>query len=158
MDTGGGSAAGGFVILVVLAAIYFAPTMIAMGRKRGGAIVALNILLGWTLIGWVVALVWALAEEQAPGSVAPEYEPLKQNEIRVRGVVVASQNSPHVRDPVLLQPDGDNWVIESERGTFGRVEGDDARRIRFRAEASGKPRATVDSFSDGLWLRVAFGD
>jgi hypothetical protein len=32
-----------------------------MGKHNAGAIFALNLLLGWTLVGWVVALVWALA-------------------------------------------------------------------------------------------------
>jgi hypothetical protein len=35
--------------------------MVAMrgSHPLWGAIFALNLLLGWTLIGWVVALVWA---------------------------------------------------------------------------------------------------
>jgi hypothetical protein len=42
--------------------IYFLPTGIACNRAHPhvGAIFALNILLGWTLIGWAGALVWAL--------------------------------------------------------------------------------------------------
>ena len=42
--------------------LYFLPTMIAAGRghQRMAAVVALNVLTGWTFIGWVVALVWAL--------------------------------------------------------------------------------------------------
>lgn len=46
----------------LLAAMYFAPTIIAAGRKHHNrmAIFALNLLLGWTLIGWVGALVWSL--------------------------------------------------------------------------------------------------
>ena len=29
-------------------------------------LIALNILLGWTVIGWVVALVWALTKDNPP--------------------------------------------------------------------------------------------
>ena len=49
-------------ILVIGAGIYFLPTIIAGARenKDGGAIAALNLLLGWTFIGWAVALVWSL--------------------------------------------------------------------------------------------------
>lgn len=58
------------VLLVVILGIvfYFLPTIIARSRaKRNlGAIFALNLLLGWCLIGWVVSLVWALTQDQAP--------------------------------------------------------------------------------------------
>jgi hypothetical protein len=45
--------------------IYFAPTTIAhYAKKRNfGAILFLNLALGWTLVGWVVAMVWAMAKE-----------------------------------------------------------------------------------------------
>ena len=56
-----------FAILIsLLSLFYFLPFAIAFNRKRAnsGAIFALNLFLGWSLIGWVVALVWALKEEQ----------------------------------------------------------------------------------------------
>jgi hypothetical protein len=48
--------------LVILLFFYIIPTGVAANRKHPnfGAICALNILLGWTFIGWVAALVWAL--------------------------------------------------------------------------------------------------
>jgi uncharacterized membrane protein YqaE (UPF0057 family) len=51
----------GFVFLVLLAVLYFVPGIIAQrrGHHNTTAIVALNVLLGWTFIGWVGALVWA---------------------------------------------------------------------------------------------------
>jgi hypothetical protein len=41
--------------------MYFVPLIIAMVRKhrQTGAIAAVNVLLGWTMIGWVIAFVWA---------------------------------------------------------------------------------------------------
>ena len=49
-------------IIITLLALYFIPSIIAIvkGRRNKMAIFALNILLGWTLIGWVVSLVWSL--------------------------------------------------------------------------------------------------
>lgn len=50
-----------FVGAVMLLGIYFAPSIVAWGRKNHfAAIFALNLFLGWTLLGWVVALVMAL--------------------------------------------------------------------------------------------------
>jgi hypothetical protein len=40
---------------------YFLPTIIALVRSKRDAlsIFLLNFFLGWTLIGWIIALVWA---------------------------------------------------------------------------------------------------
>lgn len=51
----------GAIIIALAIIIYFVPTFIAGGRSQWAAIFALNLLLGWTLLGWVAALVWALA-------------------------------------------------------------------------------------------------
>lgn len=47
------------VLLVI--GIYFLPSIVAnhRGHHNENAIVLLNLFLGWTLIGWVVALVWS---------------------------------------------------------------------------------------------------
>ncbi len=59
------AAASGIVIIILVVGsigFYFLPFAIALIRRRHNtvAIFALNLLLGWTLIGWVVALVWSL--------------------------------------------------------------------------------------------------
>jgi hypothetical protein len=38
------------------------PTILAFARSKRdtAAILLLNLFLGWTMIGWVVALVWAV--------------------------------------------------------------------------------------------------
>jgi hypothetical protein len=53
------------ILIAALSLFYFLPFAIAFNRRRAntGAIFALNLFLGWSLIGWVVALVWALKEE-----------------------------------------------------------------------------------------------
>jgi len=54
-------------VLVVIFGVlfYLAPSIVALLKKKRNsvAILALNILLGWTLIGWVVSLVWALTSD-----------------------------------------------------------------------------------------------
>ena len=52
-------------ILVVGLIVYFVPSYLGKDKRNSGAIFALNLLLGWTLIGWVVALVWALTVDAA---------------------------------------------------------------------------------------------
>ena len=63
-------------VWVVLAlGLYLLPAMVAAGRKHrsGTAITALNILLGWTFVGWVAALVWALTGNVIEVSTAAGY-------------------------------------------------------------------------------------
>jgi hypothetical protein len=42
--------------------MYFLPSILAFARHKRDttAILLLNFFLGWTMIGWVVALVWAV--------------------------------------------------------------------------------------------------
>jgi RsiW-degrading membrane proteinase PrsW (M82 family) len=51
------------VILVpaFLVCLYLLPAFVAGKRKHknGAAILVLNLLLGWTVLGWIIALVWA---------------------------------------------------------------------------------------------------
>jgi hypothetical protein len=44
---------------------YFLPSIIAFARSKRDAvsILMLNFFLGWTAIGWVIALVWALKQD-----------------------------------------------------------------------------------------------
>ncbi|MCK4463198.1 MAG: superinfection immunity protein [Candidatus Omnitrophica bacterium] len=54
-----------FISLTVIC-FYFLPTLIAINRNNVNklAIGVLNLLLGWTLIGWVIAIVWAFMKTQ----------------------------------------------------------------------------------------------
>jgi fucose permease len=47
--------------VIALVSCYFMPTIIALMRdKHGAGVVALvNFFLGWTVIGWLLAFVWA---------------------------------------------------------------------------------------------------
>ncbi len=54
---------------------YWVPTIVVLCRKGENAaqVVVVNLLLGWTIIGWVVALVMALKPKPAP--YPPYYPP-----------------------------------------------------------------------------------
>jgi hypothetical protein len=53
------------LILAIFLFLYFLPSFVAVKRKKKnvGAILALNFFLGWTFIGWVGSLVWALTKD-----------------------------------------------------------------------------------------------
>ena len=47
---------------LLLLALYFAPAIMAFlrGHLSRWAILILNLVFGWTFIGWIVALIWSL--------------------------------------------------------------------------------------------------
>jgi len=47
-----------FVIFII--ALYFLPSFIGWNKKGVSSVILINIFFGWTLIGWVVALLWAI--------------------------------------------------------------------------------------------------
>jgi hypothetical protein len=54
------------VVCLILLPLHFLPTIIAIvGHKKSTlGVFIVNLFLGWTVIGWVVALVWALASDR----------------------------------------------------------------------------------------------
>ena len=51
---------------LVFGLLYFTPTIVASSRKKKNimAIGVLNFFLGWTVIGWIVSLVWACTVDE----------------------------------------------------------------------------------------------
>jgi len=56
----------GMIFLLMIFVSYFAPALIAKLRRHYNttAIFVLNLFLGWTFIGWVIALVWAFTNNR----------------------------------------------------------------------------------------------
>jgi Superinfection immunity protein len=83
-SAGAGAAA---VILLLLAAFYFLPAIIAAVRhhRNAGAVFFLNLFLGWTLVGWVIAFVWAVSNPptvvvEQPSAPPPKSAPAEPQE------------------------------------------------------------------------------
>jgi len=53
-------------LFIFLAVCYFLPAFIAMcrGHRNALAISVLNLLAGWTCVGWLIALVWAFSNAE----------------------------------------------------------------------------------------------
>ena len=66
------------LVFLVVVALYLVPTGLALYRNcaAAGWIVALNILLGWTLFGWVAALGWAVSGKADLLPPAPPVRPV----------------------------------------------------------------------------------
>jgi hypothetical protein len=67
----------GFVNVTGLIALYFLPTIIA-GLRRSTMtvwVVLINLLAGWTVLGWLVALVMAIASSRKQRTVVVDGRP-----------------------------------------------------------------------------------
>ena len=53
-------------LTILLILIYLIPTFLALTRDhpQWKAIIILNLLAGWTFLGWVAALVWVFIEQK----------------------------------------------------------------------------------------------
>ncbi len=83
----GDAHAGGILVLLSIAGffVYFLPAIVAAARRHqnANAVMILNLFLGWTFLGWVVAMIWAWT------AVDPAQYP--------RATVIC----PHCAEPVL---------------------------------------------------------
>lgn len=81
-------------LLVILLILHFVPTVIAVlrGHHNRLAIFALNLLLGWSMIGWVIALVWSLTR---PAPVRIDRRTVPPQAVRALGLqAVAAELLP----------------------------------------------------------------
>lgn len=71
------------LILIILVFAYFIPAVVAVSRHyhNAAAIFILNLLLGWTVLGWIIALVWAstaVRREPEPVEAPRHVSPLNE--------------------------------------------------------------------------------
>lgn len=57
----------GIVVLLLIGCglfIYLLPSVLAWNKSQAGGVIAVNLFLGWTFIGWVIALAWACVDDK----------------------------------------------------------------------------------------------
>jgi len=56
------------VIILIGGGLYFLPTIITEIRRteHGVGIFWVNLIFGWTILGWIAAFMWSLAEKASP--------------------------------------------------------------------------------------------
>jgi hypothetical protein len=89
--------AGGFLGLLViagLAELYLTPYLIAAIRRRTNSdrVLMMNIFLGWSVIGWIVAFVWAVGKNK-PALRQPPPVDLSQMPLSARRECIARLSS-----------------------------------------------------------------
>jgi len=77
-----------YILIIVLILIYFLPSLISYGIHRNYvSIFILNLFLGWTILGWIFALIWAynkdkketiVIEDKKSNTITSELKELKE--------------------------------------------------------------------------------
>ena len=58
-------------IVAIAVAVYMSPSVVALVRRHPSwrDIIALNIFLGWMVLGWIAAAVWSLSPKKPKFSI-----------------------------------------------------------------------------------------
>jgi len=59
------------IVWLVSLLLYFLPAFLARNKPNFTGVLILNLLAGWTFIGWIIALVWALSGPSQGQAVIP---------------------------------------------------------------------------------------
>jgi RsiW-degrading membrane proteinase PrsW (M82 family) len=59
-------------LVVISLAFYFLPFIITERRRHKNklAILLTNLLLGWTVLGWIAALIWSTTDNTTPTTLS----------------------------------------------------------------------------------------
>lgn len=75
------------LLAMAIVAVYFAPTLIALGRHAADTekVLAVNALVGWTVLGWLAAMLLAVrSQPDRPGARTTREmtgRPYRENEL-----------------------------------------------------------------------------
>jgi hypothetical protein len=84
------------IAIIIVLFLYFLPTIVGGAKRQGCAVFVLNLFLGWTLVGWVVALALACYDDPEPVKIyqstnegkMSQYDELeKLAELKAKGVI-----------------------------------------------------------------------
>ena len=73
------------VVLGLFALVYFLPSLVALGRRNPdiNSVFLINLWLGWTIIGWITAIGWALDRRRQSVATVPARSSLRLTAIRM---------------------------------------------------------------------------
>lgn len=74
-----------WILILLFLPLYFLPSIIARKGDSFVSIFLVNLLLGWTFLGWIVSLIWAISS------------------IRKKEQIIINNNIPEVKTSVSQQ-------------------------------------------------------
>jgi Superinfection immunity protein len=119
----------GLILICLALVFYFLPAIIAniRGTEHQTAIGLINFFLGWTVLGWLAALIWAIVEkptELAPTVSLDNYEYIWEKQqrekmeaaARNRGQATIDRSRKDPAEEIILKPEADaRWDFPPRR-------------------------------------------
>lgn len=120
------------VLLAVLLIVYFIPSIIAYKRwhNNGTSIFILNLLLGWTFLGWVACLVWSLSSDTQPAGTVDK----ETKDIAKKFFLVSADTKERIKG--FYTDDGALKSIDENGFTISNVSKNAEGGMDFTVEAS----------------------
>lgn len=113
--------------LLILLALYFLPFIIALLRShpQTASIFVLDLFLGWTLIGWVVALAMSVSSQSQPNTVivnagsGHQSAPVHESAAAIASAPVTASPSTHEHQwiDVEAKQQGGGTIAQTRRCT-----------------------------------------
>lgn len=162
---------------LAILAIYFAPSIsaavqaIVFGRKGSGVVLIVNLLFGWTVIGWFIALYGAIVGFEKP-SQKPVQRPAPQKTVQrpapqksVKKVRAWEEIPSEERRRITREWDrATQQGIEKLKRTYQESVKASKKRLNRAKEVRARQRAGIDDFAktmESQWFlvtRVIDGD
>jgi tetratricopeptide (TPR) repeat protein len=105
-----------FILFIAGLILYFIPTFIAQGKEEYSKVAIVNIFLGWTLLGWVLALVWAVGgkkvEKKTYNPLLLEYQKKAKKHLKKGEIEEAFSN---YESALLIDPKNNPLLVECAR-------------------------------------------
>ena len=87
------------ILLASLLSLYLLPAIPGRNKSDTGSIFLFNLLAGWTLLGWLGALIWAVSKEAQPASAVVQQAAPTPASIATPARPVASEDFPLTQAP-----------------------------------------------------------
>ncbi|MPZ77983.1 MAG: superinfection immunity protein [Deltaproteobacteria bacterium] len=100
-----------FILILIVGGfpLYILPFIIARirGAEHRTGILWVNLLFGWTVLGWLAALIWSVTEETAPRLQPAQPRPEKATQAR-------DFHEGRTKDEIRVErvKQTDRWVLE----------------------------------------------
>jgi hypothetical protein len=82
-----------FLALILMLFLYFIPAIVGKGKRNAGSIFLLNLVAGWTVIGWIGALIWAASKDAQPATIVVQQAAPAPAPVAIPAQPVASRES-----------------------------------------------------------------
>lgn len=139
----------GFLFLIVLIIcglfIYFAPFIIARNRNHAqlSAIFWLNFFSGWTFVGWLASMIWALTNPQV---ITHTSIGNRENYITVSGSKTCPMCAEDVKAAALIcRFCGYNFPADSTPAVSSEEDGE-YRSVQYQTSPDGTIFAIIDGY------------